>query len=714
MNQLSERCIINVSFKIVHQVDLSLMVHSFLLILSLQTPCFSENDSSATTAADPIVQSMNKIVVSSFRCRYQPDQSYSQRTIDKQEIEQNIASSLADVLDMDPGIYKKSEYISPVTLRGLGGKRLLFTKDGNRRMSNFSDGYMGQMINTYELSKVEILRGPASVIYGPGAITGIINLISKEPDMQERTSVRLLSSYSLNGNEFNTQASTNITRKQQSIYLSGKFRNADDYMFPGRKTAYNSSYQDKDIRTMYMLKVDSTSLIKAECEYHLGGPWERALGFNGTEYMLVVNLSDNILHSAVTFSGIPSTSRFTLESSLFFDNEYRVQNKDSYDAGSGLLSYRESVTHKDNYFGWRALSSIFINSHITLKSGTDGIRYRIFSPTTLTDFFLGNEIRNKNANNAGVLMGGIFSELNVDHPETKNNFRAGIRADRVYITEGNVHDTLQVRGQTKHIDTWEGIASSVYKLFENAYVSLQVARSSRFPDASEMFLISSNADGIVYGNPDLRPEHGINFDMGIRGALESITFDVSAFANFFYDFISIEYWKNSGKKGINYTWLNINRARVMGIEISAETQLKLKITHPAAINLQSGFVLIRGDAFSIKNRWTGEGIPLRAIEPPTMKSAAVFTTSIKRKFDIYAGGDLRFKFPQNRIPPADSGYNHQGYAVAGLMCGLSIMRADHTIDIKIKIDNIIDKRYIPHETILPGKGRNFKLLVAVN
>ncbi|MDR3127158.1 MAG: Plug domain-containing protein, partial [Tannerellaceae bacterium] len=103
-------------------------------------------------------------------------QSYSQTDIPYDAIEEKIATSLIDVLEQAPGITKRGEYHSPIALRGLGGKRLLITKDGNRRMGNFSGGFMGQSVNVYDLAKVEIIKGPASVQYGPGAISGIINM----------------------------------------------------------------------------------------------------------------------------------------------------------------------------------------------------------------------------------------------------------------------------------------------------------------------------------------------------------------------------------------------------------------------------------------------------------------------------------------------------------------------------------------------------------
>jgi len=59
-----------------------------------------------------------------------------------------------------------------------------------------------QDINVYDNQKIEIVKGPGSVIYGSGAISGIINLVSAEPFGSNSNSIQLSSGYGSNNNEF--------------------------------------------------------------------------------------------------------------------------------------------------------------------------------------------------------------------------------------------------------------------------------------------------------------------------------------------------------------------------------------------------------------------------------------------------------------------------------------------------------------------------------
>ena len=67
--------------------------------------------------------------------------------------------------------------------------------------SAHSGGYFGQDINVYDNQKIEIVKGPGSVIYGSGAISGI-NLVSAEPFGSNSNSIQLSSGYGSNNNEF--------------------------------------------------------------------------------------------------------------------------------------------------------------------------------------------------------------------------------------------------------------------------------------------------------------------------------------------------------------------------------------------------------------------------------------------------------------------------------------------------------------------------------
>lgn len=678
------------------------------LTLAFRAPA---KDTTIRIAVDEKINQLKDVQITASALRQDLTQSFSQTNLDDLFIEEKIATALIDVLHQAPGITKQGEYYSPIALRGLGGKRLLITKDGNRRMGNFAGSFMGQSINIYDLAKVEVIKGPASVIYGPGAITGIINMESKYPFLTPGWHGKLSTSYGTNNKEKTLLGSLNWAGMDDAFSLSCRYRDADNYVAGKGIMMDNSEYRDKDFRLSYSHENNSALMLTAESELHLGGPWGRPVGFNGTNYMRIYNPTDNTWHTALTAVWKPEQKLKRLEASVYYDHEYRDAVKDSYDIGTGKLSYREDVRYTNYYAGWRELNVISLKPKMELKVGTDGVYYRIQSPTTNTDYFLNSVINNKVSKDAGVILAGLFAENEWRTMHNRLKWRTGLRADYCHVNEGDVHDTTLTNGRNKNVWAWNATSGAVYSLTPTMFLSLQAARSCRMPDASEMFIITSNSDGIVYGNPTLKPERGLNFDAGFRGLAGILSFDLSMFANFLNDFISLEYWTNSGKKGVNYTYYNIDRARIMGAEASLGAKFN-NLFHPDNKLIYSGtYVFTLGDKLTDAPGWFSSGVPLRNIPPFNTTQEITFRHMLNTSKSFYIGADMRYYATQNRIAPsADGGYVSYAYALFGASAGYTYKKSGKKWELKLKADNLTDNKYRPFETLVYNMGRNFKIM----
>jgi len=680
-------------------------------IMSLKTPV---SDTLIKVSFESKIRTIDDIQVVASPIRNVLTQSFAQTNIESFDIEENIATSLIDVLEMVPGITKRAEYHSPIALRGLGGKRILILKDGNRRMGNYSSGFMGQGINIYDLAKVEVIKGPASVKYGPGAMGGIINLISKYPFSDPGLHGRVMASYGANNQEKMILAGLNYAGFDHAFSLSGRFRDADNYIAGKGVEMENSYYRDKDVRASYSWENSHAFTLTAESELHLGGPWGHPLGFNGTEQMKVYNNTDNTWHSAITTSLSPEQKLKKALLSIYFDKEKRENLKDSYDIGTGSLSYREDIRYDNYYAGWRQLTEINLFKGSLLSVGADGVYYRIQSPTVYTDYFLETTIKNRVSKDAGVFLAGLYAENEYKSETERVKLRAGLRADYSNINEGDVHDTTLVEGGQSDVYTWNGTLGIVYQAYQQLFYSFQVARSCRMPDAREMFIITSNSDGVIYGNSDLTPEHGINLDAGIRGNKGVFVFDCSLFSNFLNDFISLEYWTNSGKKGINYTYYNIEKARIFGGELSLGAKINEFLSHNNSLNYNGTLVYTQGDNLTDASGWFGKGEPLRTIPPFNLNQNLTFRRIVTSAVSYYLGANVLYYATQNRIAPeSEGGYVSPSYFLVGASGGITYNTRWAKYDLKLKGDNLTDNRYRAFESIMYSMGRNFKVLLSV-
>jgi len=658
-----------------------------------------------------LVQAVNRVdevTVEAPIARMMVSKQYSMNIVGETDMKDDIAGSLIDLLEKVPGLYKKSEYHSAIVLRGLSGKRLLITKDGNRRMGNYPNGFMGETVNIYNLSKIEIIKGPGSVKYGSGAMAGIINLVSTSPFDQQGFHYRLESGYSSNDKEKNLLGSINWSNEHHAVNLSGRYCSANDFKYANGETAQNSFHTDKDAALSYQWKPSQKLIVSLDNELHLGGPWGYPKGFSGTNYLLVTNPTDNTYHTALSSTWTPDSSKHKIQTSAFYDKEYRDYKQDYYQAGNGALSYTQETWYHDFYFGGKASDEYSVNNRLTVNYGVDAIYYRISTPTDVTDHFLGYYFKNNVSRNAGVTLTGIYAEAEMQWNERLSN-TLGIRANYNSIVEGEVHDTNQTAGRNEQIAAMNGMLATKYKIVPNLYLTLNLARSYRTPDANEMFINNYGMGYITYANPNLKPEYGYNFDLGLRGRIHNFSFDFSTFYYFLHQLISTEI--NTEVKGLNYIYTNIGRATIKGGEFLISYNGHFNRFPKINIDASSNFVVTYGNEIKNGDSWFSNGEALSKIPPFNSRQEFKISYSLPKETSVYILADNLYFAQQNKIP--ENGLSNPSYDVTGIGIGLSKKQKHFSWSLRTKVTNAFNYSYKPFESLIPGMGRNVKVLLSV-
>ncbi len=110
-------------------------------------------------------------------------------TITRLDLDEQLPIDLTQAIQRQPsvGLGPSGEVLSfwqqGFTLRGLGSQRVLTLTDGVR-LSGQGTGYGGgslSIYDTFSVERVEILRGPNSVLYGTDAFGGVVNVITRQP-----------------------------------------------------------------------------------------------------------------------------------------------------------------------------------------------------------------------------------------------------------------------------------------------------------------------------------------------------------------------------------------------------------------------------------------------------------------------------------------------------------------------------------------------------
>jgi hemoglobin/transferrin/lactoferrin receptor protein len=132
----------------------------------------------------------DRIVVTASRQEEESANTPAPITVmDRDFIEKAQPEKMADLFKHIPGVEVEGEgpFRGLPVIRGFSSNRVLILVDGQRlnnaRESTTFAGIQPGLVNLAEVERIEVLRGPASVQYGSDAIGGVINIITRRPDL---------------------------------------------------------------------------------------------------------------------------------------------------------------------------------------------------------------------------------------------------------------------------------------------------------------------------------------------------------------------------------------------------------------------------------------------------------------------------------------------------------------------------------------------------
>jgi iron complex outermembrane receptor protein len=166
--------------------------------------------------------------------------------VNRAELLATPSTNIIDALTRQPGISQVTTgpAISKPVIRGLGYNRLVVINAGIRQEGQQWGDEHGIEIDENSVSRVEIVKGPASLIYGSDAIAGVINIITTVPAPMNTVRGSILSSYQTN----NRQRSLfgNIGGNQNGFNWNawGDYKAAADYRNKYDGRVYNSKFHE--------------------------------------------------------------------------------------------------------------------------------------------------------------------------------------------------------------------------------------------------------------------------------------------------------------------------------------------------------------------------------------------------------------------------------------------------------------------------------------
>ncbi|HRO70885.1 MAG TPA: TonB-dependent receptor plug domain-containing protein, partial [Chitinophagaceae bacterium] len=136
--------------------------------------------------------------------------------------------------------------ISKPFIRGLGYNRVLVVHDGIRQEGQQWGDEHGIEIDDYSAQRVEVLKGPASLIYGSDGLAGVINIQTLVPVAEGRVIGNVLGEYQTNSRLRGSYASLAGTKNGFSFNLYGSYKAAQDYQNKYDGHVFNSKFHNRN------------------------------------------------------------------------------------------------------------------------------------------------------------------------------------------------------------------------------------------------------------------------------------------------------------------------------------------------------------------------------------------------------------------------------------------------------------------------------------
>lgn len=484
------------------------------------------------------------------------------KPIDVGVLNQNSSTNLIDALKNVPGVNQitTGAGISKPTIRGLGYNRVISLNNGIRQEGQQWGDEHGIEIDEYSIDRIEIVKGPGSLMYGSDGIAGVLNFISPKAPSVGQIKTQLISNYQSNNNLVGYSLSN--AGNKNGIQWLGRFSSklAGNYQNRYDGKVYNSGFQEYD-GNLFLgvtkkwgyshLNISSfnTTLNMTEGDRDSLGRFIFATpDGNGSTKEVSANANDlsgykiGYPHQLINHLRVQSNNYFILRKGninldLGYQNNKRrefgdVLNPNDPDLFFDLNTFNYNLRYNfAETKGWETSVGV---SGMQQSNANKGIEFLI---PEYNLFDIGGFVFTQKTFKKLTVAGGLrFDNRNIS---TKKLILDSLE---VPVSIEDSTTSLKFNPFTKNYNSYSGSIGLSYQIDKKSTIKFNLSRGFRAPNIAE---ISSNGkhEGTLryeYGNADLKSEVSHQIDLAYFLNSDHITFEFTPYANFISNYIFTE------------------------------------------------------------------------------------------------------------------------------------------------------------------------------
>ncbi len=477
------------------------------------------------------------------------------------------ASTLGETLKNEVGVHSTfygSVASSPI-IRGLDGPRVLITQNGLDAGDASRVGPDHSVATeTSTATQIEVLRGPATLFYGSGAIGGVVNIVDNRLPTSSDTVADWLLQYNDVSNEKQGSFSVQTGNDNIAVHFDAFWRDAGDYVLPKDFDSHADEEEHEDEHEDEEEEVQPTHLASSDSQssgFTIGSSYLFDQGFIGFSYGTMsrdYGIPGHAAHAEESVGIEEGTKaemeqdRFQLLSELNFDQSFikQLASKFAYtdyhhqeieDGAIGTIFKNKSMEMKadlyhQEYKGWQGAWTLHYK-----HSDFEAVGEEAFAPPSKTDSFAIAWLEEKHFGDLLLQLGARAEQVTIETNDTIIGF--------------SDHDTEQVSFSDQSFNPLSTSLGLVWDYQAGYNIGLSLAVSQRAPSAAELFSFGSHIGtgtfevGAMYDieqeddeihvelssqNPDIETSYSV--DLTWRKFEGDFGFVVSAFYNHVNDY----------------------------------------------------------------------------------------------------------------------------------------------------------------------------------
>ncbi len=630
----------------------------------------------------PMVIQGQEVVITGNFTGTQHENTVGINTLEMKNITRVSQPSFMASLASVPGVsmISKGTGVGTPVIRGLSLSNVLVLNKGIP-MANFQFSKdHPYLIDGLGIGKVEIIKGPASLMYGSGAVGGVINLVA-EPTVREG-SIEGAVSMKFFSNTLGTLSSVEVKGNHKGfVWGAGTEMNSNqDFIQGGGTTAFNTRFNTHSVKL-------NAGLIKKIGSFRIFYDYNRSkLGMAVPPALALVTKrgrKNGVWYQDLTDQLLISKNKIFL-GNLKLDANFSYQNNNRRLQGSQLTPVRELVNMRLKTFTYRLKSVYHFSESTKAFLGVQGM-----SQTNRNGAAPQHVIPDANLNDFSVFTMGrhSFGSLAI--------LEAGIRYDHrnVVVPEhyaGINNGTLMPRLE-RNFNNVSASIGTIFHFNKNMLLRFNLASAFRSPNIAELTQDGMHGNRYEIGKANLKNQQNLEADLGFHIHTMYTTFEISGFYNYIDNYIFLSPTADTISDGTKIYRYGQTPSHLMGGEIGIHI-------HPVSIDwlhLKANYAYI----YARKN--SGGYLPLI---PANKLHFEVMLR--KNKWKIWRTSFVKvscdYVFAQNHA--ADFETTTPGYFLLNAGIGTDLKVKNQIFSFSLMATNLLDKQYFDHLSTLKDVG----------